>query len=163
MNKVLLAERLRQAGGDPRRVELFVVKVDFDAPNGCWIWTAGKSAKTGYGVFGIVKDGRPTTTSAHRWIYELLVGPAEGLDVDHLCRVPPCVNVLHLEAVTHKENLQRGVFVPNIQSHCKNGHEWTESNTATYIQPRNGRPYRQCIQCGRDRAKARYLRIKLSD
>lgn len=43
-------------------------------------------------------------------MYELLVGPIpEGLTIDHLCRNTMCVNPDHLEPVTHRENLMRGV------------------------------------------------------
>jgi hypothetical protein len=71
---------------------------------GCWIWTAAKDP-TGYGR--IWHTG--TMKYAHRVAYELLVGPIlPGLDLDHLCRVRACVNPLHLEPVTHRENLMRG-------------------------------------------------------
>jgi len=46
---------------------------------------------------------------AHRVSYALLKGPlVDGLDLDHLCRVRPCVNPDHLEQVTHLVNMLRG-------------------------------------------------------
>jgi hypothetical protein len=46
---------------------------------------------------------------AHRAVYEILVGDvADGLDMDHLCRTPACVNPAHLEPVTHAVNMRRG-------------------------------------------------------
>jgi hypothetical protein len=46
---------------------------------------------------------------AHRFAYELLVGPIpEGLVIDHLCRNRRCVNPAHLEPVTAEENWRRG-------------------------------------------------------
>ena len=46
---------------------------------------------------------------AHRVYYERHVGPVpEGLELDHLCRNPGCVNPEHLEPVTHAENIRRG-------------------------------------------------------
>ena len=46
---------------------------------------------------------------AYRVSYELFRGKLEkGQVVDHLCRVPNCVNPDHLEAVSHKENIMRG-------------------------------------------------------
>ena len=72
-----------------------------DKTETCWLWTGGQSA--GYGRFGF--KGRPNL-GAHRFAYELLVGPIPpGLDLDHLCRVRNCVNPDHLEPVTRRENL----------------------------------------------------------
>ena len=47
---------------------------------------------------------------AHRALYENVNGPVPyGLQLDHLCRVPSCVNPDHLEPVTPAENCRRGV------------------------------------------------------
>ena len=68
----------------------------------CWIWTAAKN-QDGHGRF---RHGR--LVLAHRFAYELLVGPIpKGLDLDHLCQNPACVNPAHLEPVTRKENTRR--------------------------------------------------------
>lgn len=95
---------------------------------GCIVWVGGISAK-GYGRF-VVNSRRVT---AHRWIYERTVGPVpDGIVLDHLCRVRSCVNVAHLEAVSNRENIVRGVGATarNLRkTHCKNGHEFTPENT----------------------------------
>ncbi len=71
----------------------------FETP--CWIWQGGLNSK-GYGVH----RHKP----AHRVVYEREREPVpDALDLDHLCRVPPCVNPDHLEPVTHRENCRRGV------------------------------------------------------
>ena len=45
---------------------------------------------------------------AHRAAYELLYGPIpDGLEIDHTCNNPRCINTDHLEAVTHQENCKR--------------------------------------------------------
>jgi hypothetical protein len=91
----------------------FWAKVKKDGPvpgyapqlGGCWLWTGAKHA-LGYGQQRI--DWR--IVPAHRFSYELLVGPIpEGLQIDHLCRVPSCVRPSHLEPVTHRENGLRGI------------------------------------------------------
>lgn len=69
----------------------------------CWLWLAATN-QNGYGTFS--HESRPC--KAHRFAYELLVGPIpEGLVLDHLCRVRNCVNPSHLEPVTQVENLRR--------------------------------------------------------
>jgi hypothetical protein len=45
---------------------------------------------------------------AHVFFYERIHGPVpEGLELDHLCEVPLCINPNHLEAVTHTINMRR--------------------------------------------------------
>jgi hypothetical protein len=62
---------------------------------------------------GSEQKGYPTakgkdTTLAYRQIYIDANGPIpDGFDVDHTCRYRRCVNLKHLEAVTHKENVRR--------------------------------------------------------
>ena len=72
--------------------------------NGCWIWQ-GYSDKDGYGTIGI----KNKVKKAHRVYYEKYIGPIpEGLQLDHLCRNPSCVNPKHLEPVSAAENTRRG-------------------------------------------------------
>lgn len=72
--------------------------------NGCWIWKRSKG-KNGYGRLNR-KDG---SREAHRYFYEKYKGAIpDGLQIDHLCRTPLCVNPDHLEIVTQTENVRRG-------------------------------------------------------
>jgi hypothetical protein len=77
--------------------------------DGCWIWTAFLHSD-GYGRFHTKDANRKTIGRlVHRITYEELVGPIpEGLELDHLCRNRACCNPEHLEAVTHRVNVQRG-------------------------------------------------------
>lgn len=76
-------------------------EVDTGYTSPCHLWRYGKDAD-GYGTIRGAK--------AHRLFYEAAKGPiAPGLDLDHLCRVPACVNPEHLEPVTHAVNIRRGV------------------------------------------------------
>ena len=80
--------------------ERYVVNGD-----GCWIWQ-GTTNQFGYGRICL----NQRWIAAHRIYYERLVGPIpEGLVIDHLCRVPSCVNPAHLEPVTNAENIRRGL------------------------------------------------------
>ena len=108
-------------------------------PNsGCWLWTGWTRGK-GYGVFTV--DG--VHVPAHRFSYERWVGKIpSGAVIDHLCRVPFCVNPQHLEAVTNQENVKRGAL---LKTHCPQGHPYSGDNLYLY----NGR-HRQCKTCRRD-------------
>lgn len=65
----------------------------------CLIWT-GRLDKNGYGKYGL--------QWAHRRVYEIELGPiTAGMELDHTCNTPPCVNPSHLQPVTHLENLRR--------------------------------------------------------
>jgi hypothetical protein len=119
-------------------------------PNtGCWLWT-GATHSDDYGTTSLKGRQMP----AHRALYELLVGPVpRELDLDHLCRVHPCVNPSHLEPVTRRENLVRGktfISAQVAQTHCLRGHEFTEPNTRMY------RGQRRCRACDLARATRYY-------
>jgi hypothetical protein len=95
----------------------------------------------------------------HVAVYELLVGAVpEGLQLDHLCRVRHCCNPRHLEPVTGKENVRRGIVsayqrsIPLWMTHCRRGHEFTPENT--YVPPSGQRVCRSCLRA----AQARWYR-----
>ncbi|MFJ2407097.1 HNH endonuclease signature motif containing protein [Streptomyces xanthochromogenes] len=72
----------------------------------CQVWI-GPLSRKGYGVTN--SDDHATTVQVHRVAYEAAKGPIpRGLVIDHLCKVPACVNPGHLEAVTNAENVRRG-------------------------------------------------------
>jgi hypothetical protein len=71
----------------------------------CWEWTGAK-IPDGYGQFRVGQKAYPS----HRLAYENLVGPVpEGLQLDHLCRNRICVRPSHLDIVTQRENVTRGM------------------------------------------------------
>jgi hypothetical protein len=89
----------------------------------CWLWTRSLGHGGRYGA--VVADGK--SKAVHRILYELLRGPVpEGLELDHLCRNTQCVRPDHLEAVTHLENMRRGIQASRQE--CKNGHPLTLTN-----------------------------------
>jgi hypothetical protein len=76
-----------------------------DRSGDCWTWTASDNGQ-GYGQF-YLRSGRKV--HAHRYAYEAVVGPIPaGLELDHLCANPSCVNPRHLEPVPHRTNMLRG-------------------------------------------------------
>ena len=104
-----------------------------DQPSCCWEWSASGHV-TKHGKF-IRHNGDPLM--AHRVSYTLLIGPIpDGLELDHLCRNPKCVNPDHLEPVTHRENCRRGFGPSGInarKTHCPHGHEYTPENIWTDV------------------------------
>ena len=84
----------------------FWAKVFAEDGAACWRWLAAVNT-SGYGHF---RTSAHRTRLAHRMAYEMCVGPIpEGLTLDHLCRNRLCVNPAHLEPVTVRENLRRGL------------------------------------------------------
>lgn len=86
-----------------------------DEATGCRIWLGRRDERPGngmrgYGKFTVSIDGRKRTTGAHRAMWLAAVGDiAPGLQIDHLCHRPACINVAHLEVVTPRENMRRAV------------------------------------------------------
>ncbi len=119
----------------------------------CWLWTGGLTRK-GYGSFQVRwEDGSYKTVGAHRFAYELLIGPIpDGKVLDHIvCDNPPCVNPWHTVPTTDEKNILRGTSPPaqhSRQTHCKNGHALTDDNiyhSACY------QGERRCKVCARQR------------
>lgn len=98
----------------------------------CWLWTG--PVWKGY--------GKSSGTTAHRHVW-LALGRTipKGLELDHLCRAPLCVNPDHLEPVTRAENNRRRALALVT---CINGHDYTPENT--YTRPDGNRDCRTCIR-----------------
>lgn len=129
-----------------------------DRETGCWIWLGSRDRK-GYGRKWLSHDKR---VQAHRWFYEQHQGSIpSGLQLDHLCRNPSCVNPAHLEPVTSRQNTLRG-YGPTAENarkqQCIHGHALSGENL--YVKP-DGK--RQCRACRRITDKARYDRQKAEE
>jgi len=127
----------------------------FPEPNtGCWLWGRGVNSR-GYGTISF--GGRPGMV-VHRFVYETLIQQCpKELVLDHLCRQPPCCNPDHLEPVTMRTNLLRGVGFSALnaaKTKCVNGHAFDEANTHITKQGR-----RSCRACHRIREAARRFRL----
>lgn len=120
--------------------------------NGCWEWTGSKTSG-GYGRVYLSNKCAPSNWQAHRlsWLLKnAQIG--DTLCLDHLCRNRICVNASHLEQVTLKENIMRGISFSALNAkkdYCENGHKFDEWNT--YIP--KGRTNRMCKKC----RKAHYI------
>ena len=120
------------------------------ADSGCWEWT-GYRTTSGYGRVQV--DGR--SGYSHRVMYETTVGPIpDGLQLDHLCRNPPCCNPDHLEPVTPRENTRRGSG-HGKETHCPQGHPYEGDNLKLY----RGRRYCRTCQLAHTRASNARRRV----
>jgi hypothetical protein len=156
--------------GDPEKVlvfrpggsvvERFWAHVESSGPDDCWSWK-GYHRGTGYGHIWTGER----LVAAHRFAYELLIGPIPaGMVIDHTCHNgtdclggPPCphrrcVNPAHLEAVTQGENSLRGNNAKArgawsaTRTHCVNGHALTAENVIIVI-------HRRCRACANSRKR----------
>lgn len=132
----------------------------------CWLWTGAISHT--YGNFYVnVGPRRYRQVQAHRFAYELMVGPIPtGLTIDHTCHTDACrvgaencphrrcVNPAHLKPETLPDNIKRSGN--GTKTHCKRGHEFTPENT--YVMSSGGRSCRACMRIHeknwRDKKKA---------
>ncbi len=130
----------------------FWSKVDKSPSSGCWLWTGEKSAK-GYGRFVIsFVSGKRKRVYAHRFSWEQTHDKIpDTLQIDHLCGIKNCVNPDHMEVVTSRENILRGMSPSAITYRtgiCKRGHALSDDNIHVYS---NG--YRTCLICFRANQK----------
>lgn len=123
-------------------IDRFLKYVKTNPTTQCWEWT-GALDRTGYGAFKYLGK----KINSHRFSYRHYKGEIpKGLDVDHRCRIRKCVNPEHLEAVTRKINVARGLSSQERKTHCIHGHAYTPENTYRY--PSGARECRTCKYYG---------------
>jgi len=110
----------------------------------CWNWCGSTNKVTGYGQIQI--NGRPELVHAVSYKLAGKIIP-EGLELDHICRNRVCVNPKHLQPVTHRDNVLRGINICATKAkvtHCPQGHPYDLFNT--YHRPDGGRDCKICQQ-----------------
>lgn len=117
----------------------------------CWLWQGGKN-QAGYGTFAALG-----ASAVHRVSYQHYVGDLiPGMQIDHLCSNPDCLNPKHLEQVTFTQNQARSKVRNRWRgwpTHCKRGHAMDELTTFW----RSNGTGRQCRIC--QNAKASEARV----
>lgn len=102
-------------------------RYEIDQDTGCWNWK-GSVLLSGYGR--LKKDSK--SWLAHRYFFtEYVYDIPEHLELDHTCRNRLCVNVMHLELVTRKENnIRAGIVNLGV---CRSGmHSITGDDDVVY-------------------------------
>ncbi len=125
-------------------IERFLNLFDIHPVSECWEWKAFRNP-SGYPKFSHAS----VSQLAHRWAFTYFVGPIPPrCELDHRCRNRCCVNPLHLQPVSHDENMERAKpFRRSLPTHCKEGHPFSGSNL--YVSPvdAHGRTRRDCKIC----------------
>lgn len=122
----------------------FLSFIQVNEMSNCCVWLGERNSK-GYGKFWYRKNWL-----AHRFAYQWWKGPIiEGKQIDHTCRNPSCVNLLHLQLVTPKENAYYSSAPPVINAqklYCIRGHPLMAHNLRWVIE-KSGKRHRQCRSC----------------
>jgi len=140
----------------PQELDRFFQKVVIPTdPDDCWLWIGARSGG-GYGY--LYDSSAKKIRRAHRIAYRLFNGEVPvGLELDHRCNTPACVNPTHLIATTHRANILRS-DAPQAQNarktHCIHGHPLSGRNL--YRPSRGGR---QCRRCHTDCEQRRVARL----
>lgn len=72
-----------------------------DGPE-CTTWPWSRSATR----YGSTSDDDGHVVSVHRYVYEKIIGPLNGLQALHRCDSPPCVRPSHLFAGSQADNMR---------------------------------------------------------
>jgi hypothetical protein len=135
----------------------FKLSSRLEPETGCWVWHGPKD-KDGYGVFSF--KGR-------RWLAHQVALMFDGREVpkyhetDHLCRNRACVNPAHLELVTHRVNMLRGLsgHANRSKTHCPKGHPYEGENLVIFKR-KDGGHGRNCRACMMEACKKYYEQRK---
>jgi HNH endonuclease len=137
----------------------------------CWLHQGTPDRATGY----IRCDINRVRDYVHRLVYRALVEPIPaGKEIDHQCHnADPscpsdasclhrrCANPDHLEAVTHRENMDRSPNHPvvknRLKTHCPHGHPYDQANTR--VTPNGGRACRACNRAAQQRFRERVAAV----
>lgn len=114
----------------------------------------------GYHQVGLHRDGRSRTLEVHRLVLTAFEGRRDDLFACHNNGMKTDNRLANLRWATNRENqldtITHGRNAFANQTHCKNGHEFTEENT------RLDGTWRRCRQCNRDYIRRHWERKLLS-
>lgn len=115
----------------------------------CWEWR-GATSDTGYGQFRV----KGKTLYVHRVSWEIAGGHlADDVVIDHMCHNRICVRPEHLQAVTHKQNIE------NSRLSAAN----TSGARGVSFDRRSGKWIAQVMHSGRNHATTHATREEASE
>lgn len=126
----------------PKDVRRFCQKINFNADDGHWLWTAGAD-EHGYGRFWL----RGQMVLPHRlmWYIEYGIDPG-NYGVLHQCDTPPCCFPEHLFLGTQQDNASdMSVKGRSTRGERSTSHKLTESQVKDIL----AQPYRTVTELGR--------------
>lgn len=123
-------------------------KIKLNEVTGCWEWTSHIDP-AGYARVSVESK----SVYVHRLAWSATHNDAEPEVIDHLCRVRHCVNPEHLENVSNRTNIIRGME-PRAIAHrngtCLKGHPASE----IYRRKSTGGAV-QCRACMREKKRTK--------
>ena len=139
-----------------RQVQNFWKKVNKDGE--CWVWY--HADRTGYGRYTFWTGEKTRSIMAHRVSFFLTHGEWPNGVLDHLCRNRLCVNPDHLEDISNRENILRGVGLAAVnarKTHCIRGHKLSGDNLLNSYSDGG----RRCRRCKSEMDRAYKARLRL--
>ncbi len=135
-------KRLPVLGADGRRLWELLFKL-------------GNRDPAGYPSVRLSADGKVTHLRVHTLVMRAFAGPCPpGMEIRHLDGNPANNRLGNLAYGTSRENaqdtLRHSTHANQRKTRCPAGHEYTPENTGK-AQRRDGREFRICRQCRRDR------------
>ena len=134
----------------PQRIEVFWSYVLRKGPDDCWDWGL-TIYPDGYGRFQLGRRSEGSHIVAWKIAHPEYVSERYVKTLDHTCKNRKCVNIKHLQVVTHTENvmLGDGWGATNARkTECNKGHKFTPENTRV-----ESSGSRRCLTCERSRVR----------